>query len=98
MKKSTILVAVCLCAFFQAIAQHTYIVSFKDKGDISTYDQNQLLSRKTLNKRALAGIGVDLYDYPVNKKYLQELRDHDVRVISSSKWLNAALVATNLSP
>ena len=69
--------------------QGKFIVFFKNKGDVSEYSPGQLLSKKTLQKRALQGIGTDLYDYPVSREYLRSLQDHDVKILNTSKWLNS---------
>jgi serine protease AprX len=97
MKKSMILISVCFFGLIQAFAQQKFIVTFKDKGDVSTYNVEKLLSKKTLNNRASLSIGVDQYDYPVNKEFLKDLQDNNVRVLSTSKWLNAALVISSLN-
>jgi len=71
----------CLC-------QDTYWIFFTDKGDTTFYTPSDLLSEKALANRARLGISLDIRDFPVNERYLQELRTLGIRPKVASRWLN----------
>ena len=97
MKKIILLIVIVNILSNHLFAQDKYLVYFKDKGEVTTYNDKLLLSEKTLQKRALFNIEIDTYDLPVKNEYLKVLKDNGVKVLSVSKWLNAALVETSLS-
>lgn len=101
------LIASCLfhlsfaCFFFtlDSYSQNKYIVYFKDKGAKKNYDTpEKLLSSKAIERRIQQGISIDDDDQLVNVQYLQELSIAGCKIISTSKWLNAASVTSMLSP
>ena len=81
-----------LVCVFQGISQNKYIVFFKDKDDISLFSTEQLVSTKCIEKRFTHGLGIDEYDLPVKLQYLQALTDNGLKILSVSKWLNAAII------
>ncbi|MFQ5335213.1 MAG: S8 family peptidase, partial [Flavobacteriales bacterium] len=48
------------------------------------------------HRRQLNGVDLDYYDFPVCSAYLNELKQ-DCKILNASRWLNAALVETELS-
>lgn len=84
---------------FDSYSQKKYIVYFKDKGTKKKHDiSEKLLSSKAIERRNQQGISMDYDDQPVNIQYLQELSSAGCRIISTSKWLNAANIIGILSP
>ncbi|MGB1003531.1 MAG: S8 family serine peptidase [Salibacteraceae bacterium] len=95
--KNLILLISLIATSLNCIAQNRFIVFYKNKGDVSTASYTGLISNKSAHKRALHQIGFDFHDLPVSKKYIHTLRENAITIISSSKWLNASLIETNLS-
>lgn len=90
-----------LLAAAKAQAQHRYIVFYEDKGSEAAVwyaRPQQLLSDKALALRARAGIGISYEDLPVSAAYVEQLNVAGIRVLQSSKWLNASLVETDKRP
>lgn len=74
-----------------------YRVTFKNKEN-NTYTLKrpyEFLSQKALDRRLKYGIKVDEHDLPVTPVYLSYLSSRGLRVISSSKWNNTAVVETS---
>jgi len=97
MKKILLVFAIFNSITNYIVAQEKFIVYFKDKEEVTKYNDKLLLSEKTLQKRVLFGIEIDKYDLPVKTEYLKIFKDNGVKVLSVSKWLNAVLVETSLS-
>jgi len=68
--------------------QSKYWITFTDKGDISQYTPEMILSPRALENRKRQGIGIDMYDYPVNSSYIQSLKLIGVKPVRISKWIN----------
>ncbi len=85
---------------FQVHARQKFIVFYSDKGHLPVgYNQQPpaSLSQTAQEKRIKEEIGVDYYDMPVAVAYNSSLEAAGVKVLRCSKWLNAALVETDLS-
>jgi serine protease AprX len=83
----------------QEIAPGVYWVYFTDK-DATGYriDQpSQFLSERSVNRRAMQGLGIDRRDLPVTSTYLEEIRSMGVQIRHVSRWLNGAAL-TGLDP
>lgn len=84
---------------FCALGQQRYIVFYADKGDAinACYGQpDRVLGKLAAERRKSAGIGFDFQDIPVSARYNELLREQGIRIVRSSKWLNAVLVETEL--
>lgn len=85
-----VLMLLSLGARAQEIAPGVYWVYFSDKAgspfEISQPDQ--FLSGRSVNRRAMQGLGVDQYDVPVNKDYLEVITSMGVEIRHVSRWLN----------
>ncbi|MEN8202573.1 MAG: S8 family serine peptidase [Bacteroidota bacterium] len=76
--------------FAQEIADSVFWVYLTDK-DENGYQIDQpdaFLSRRSIDRRAWQGLGIDRRDLPVNGNYVQEIRDMGVQVKHISRWLN----------
>ncbi|MEZ4826923.1 MAG: S8 family serine peptidase [Bacteroidia bacterium] len=92
MKKILFLFSLIL-AFQISSAQDTYWVFFKDKGNLSLLESpGAFLGTEALQKRAEKHIPIEISDLPVEKKYINGLKAAGFDVISSSRWMNAAVV------
>jgi serine protease AprX len=98
--RSFIILILLLSLAIPSVATHRYIVYFADKGNTSEagFDIKDVLSPEAIANRKKNGIGFDRYDIPVNKQYLQTLEANSVAILSTSRWLNAAMVETELAP
>ena len=77
-----------------------YIVYFADKGNAQykAADISPSLTPLAIEKRQKNGLGFDRHDIAVNPAYLAGLEHNKVRIISTSRWLNAALVESDMEP
>lgn len=75
------------------IAQNTYFVSFKDKGDISQLiaKPEQFLSPKAIERRHKYNISIDIYDVPVKTEYIDAVSLNGGSVKYQSKWGNGVI-------
>ncbi|RYE24867.1 MAG: T9SS type A sorting domain-containing protein [Sphingobacteriales bacterium] len=99
MKRSLLSLFLYVGLAFTATAKHKYIVYFSDKGNAQykAADVTAALTDVAIEKRKKNGLSFDHYDIAVNTTYLQQLSNKGVKVLLTSRWLNAALVETDLS-
>lgn len=71
------------------VAQQKYWIMFTDKGDISSYTPEMILSQPALENRLRQGIELDAYDYPVAQPYLNALQAKGITGVRTSRWFNA---------
>lgn len=81
-------ILICAGTIFSSQAQQKYWILFQDKGDISQYEETDILSPAALENRVRQGIELDMFDYPVNKNYRDQLKAWKIEEIRVSKWLN----------
>ncbi|MFC3809682.1 S8 family peptidase [Lacihabitans lacunae] len=77
--------------------QNTYFVYLKDKAQ-NTYSLSapeKFLSERSINRRIRQQINLTQRDLPVSDKYISDIKSLGIKVIYSSKWLNAVLVETS---
>jgi serine protease AprX len=67
--------------------QFTVWIFFKDKGP--ELDKKMKAVQSSLNHRAKYTPLVDVYDVPVEEKYIQSVQSHTIRIRHRSRWLNA---------
>lgn len=87
-----------VCGFFQVNAQYPkLIVQLKDKGG-NTYSFDnppQFLSQRAIERRKRYNISIDSTDLPVTQKFIDSIQlSGNVKVLSTSKWLNQVLIET----
>ncbi|MFK7921653.1 MAG: S8 family serine peptidase [Bacteroidia bacterium] len=76
-------------------AQDHLWVFFTDKGeDVSCQLQSPIsfLSQDALDRKAASGIEVTAQDLPVSQTYIAQLEAQNIEIISTSRWLNAAVI------
>ncbi len=81
-------------------AQQKMWVFLKDKGSEQTYWQSHpeaYLSPKALQRQAAVGHVPTVADLPVSAAYKQQLSAAGVKIVGSSRWINALSVETTLS-
>ena len=99
MKLAVIYIALFIALYPDASAQGTRVkfwVQFADKwyNDFSLQRPGEFLSRRALDRRARQGIPIYDQDLPVSPPYLDSLRRYPLKVLYTSKWMNAAVVET----
>jgi len=78
------------------IAPNTYVIKFADK-DTSLYSVNKpndFLSERAIKRRQKYNIPVTLQDIPVNKNYINKIKDLGFEIYAVSKWMNHVVVFT----
>lgn len=74
-----------------------YRVYLKDKGNVSGYRASDVLSPRSIARRAKAGLsGIDFRDMPVQKEYLEQIRSLGYSLKCTSKWMNTALFSSDV--
>jgi subtilisin family serine protease len=94
MKKYLILI-LALSMGLPLMAQQKVWVFLADKGNCAEEQlqhPENLLSPAALERRATNNIQVNMSDVPVASEYVDLLKVHSHRVVSSSRWLNAVVV------
>ena len=93
---------ICSFVFVPAGAQRTsdtYVVLLKDKDTVnfSVSRPDAFLSARAIAKRQRFQLPIRYMDLPVNRAYLDTLShlDSAVRVMTSSKWFNYAVIGTD---
>ena len=73
-----------------------YRIYLRDKvGTSYTLDHPQaFLSMKALERRARQQLSVDSTDLPLNKAYVDEIKQVGVDIVTRSKWNNTVLIQT----
>lgn len=90
-----VLACIFLLIAFTANAQiNRYMVFFKDKvGSVYSVNEPQaFLSQRAIDRRIKQSIAVTQNDLPVNKSYVQGVRDVGARTFFTSRWMNGVLV------
>ncbi len=73
-----------------------YLIHFKDKGDQQISDAENYFSPEAKLKRSLHNIEYNSLDLPVSKEYLRRIKETvDVDIELTTKWFNAAVIATD---
>lgn len=74
-----------------------YRVYLKDKGDVSGYKAEDLLSPRSQTRRAEAGLpSIDFRDMPVQRNYIEQITSMGFILQSTSKWMNTALFRSDI--
>jgi serine protease AprX len=95
MMKKILLLSLCLGISGALFAQQKMWVFFSDKGNEVAEKMahpEDYLSPQALERRAQNDIPFDENDLPVARDYVEELKIHSLGVVSTSRWLNAAVV------
>jgi len=78
------------------VSPNHYVIQFKDKANspYSISKPEAYLSVKALKRRSKFNISITENDIPVNQSYLSELTKLGLKIVSTSKWMNHAVVYT----
>jgi len=78
--------------------QDRYWVFFSDKEEsVSTYQPNNFLSERSIERRSNQGIEIVENDYPISPSYIKEVESLGFKVYRASRWLNAVSVSLSAS-
>ena len=79
--------------------QYRYLILFKDKkgSEYSTSQPQAFLSARALARRDKMKIKVSELDLPVNPSYINQLKTRGVQVLYPLKWINGAVIKTDLA-
>ncbi len=99
MRQSWLYTGMLLCICMNAMPQgtsHKYWVQLRDKeyNEYSLENPGEFLTSRSLERRARQDIPVTLQDLPVSTAYLDSLEEHPLRILYTSKWMNAVVVET----
>ena len=98
MKLKTILLSLLVFAEFIATAQSDkFVIYFTDKNasPFSISNPSAFLSPKTIQRRVVQGIPIQVDDLPVNQSYINQVAALGVTILNRSKWFNAISIQTN---
>lgn len=84
-------------SLFSQQKKNKYWVEFSDKNNspFCTCRPAEFLSARALERRAKAGIAVVENDLPVNNTYVNALKINEIKIHSTSRWLNAATIISD---
>ncbi|NPA69000.1 MAG: S8 family serine peptidase [Chlorobi bacterium] len=78
----------------QKVAPDTYLIKFKDKANsvYSTDKPLEFLSERAMLRRQKYNIPVNEQDIPVNKNYIDSIKNLGFEIYAVTKWMNAVVV------
>lgn len=82
-----------------SLGQNKYFVYFKDKAntEYSLSKPEEFLSNRSINRRKTQSIALTQRDLPPNKSYVSQIKNAGVKVLYTSRWMNAVLIETTES-
>ncbi|MEZ4772793.1 MAG: S8 family serine peptidase [Bacteroidia bacterium] len=81
-----------------SFGQEAVWVFFKDKGSLSRLENpHSFLSADAILRREEKNIPITVSDLPVEPAYVKRLKSNNFEVVSTSRWLNAAVVRMDCS-
>ena len=74
-----------------------YFISFKDKnGTPHSFDKpEEFLSQRAIERRQKQDIAIDSTDFGVSQIYLDSIKNLNINILYTTKWLNGAIVSSN---
>ena len=99
MRLAGFLIGLLLFAAMDVMAQETYYkfwIQLSDKkfNEYSTDKPEEFLSLRAIERRNRQGIAITEQDLPVSSVYLDSLTEYPLRILFTSKWMNAVVVRT----
>lgn len=82
---------------FNSFSQIKFAVYFKDKTNttFSLSNPSQYLSQRAIDRRMKHNVSVDSSDLPVNKWYIDSLKNKGAIILNPSKWFNLVTISTD---
>ncbi|MDP1726999.1 MAG: S8 family serine peptidase [Bacteroidota bacterium] len=75
--------------------ENYYLIYFKDKPAVFNENKIPALSARSILRRARQGILLSETDYPVSDHYIRIISQRHIKIMGSSRWLNAIVVESN---
>jgi subtilisin family serine protease len=100
MRFSGLFIAILVLLNLNGLSQETryrFWVGFTDK-DLNAYSidrPEEFLSERAIQRRQSQNIPVTLQDLPVSSVYLDSLLQYPLRILYTSRWMNAAVIQTS---
>lgn len=90
----SVLIFTSFFSFSQEIYPKKYWIQFTDKNnnEYKLSEPENFLSERALKRRENQKIGISQNDLPVNKSYIDKVKNLGVKVLYSSRWLNGVVV------
>tara|TARA_Y100000589_G_scaffold289604_1_gene291807 strand:+ start:2186 stop:3754 length:1569 start_codon:yes stop_codon:yes gene_type:complete len=89
----------CLCiSIYTSFSQtgYHYIITFTDKSsDYSINNPEEYLSTKSIDRRSAYNVEIDSLDLPLNKNYIDSIKQLSLSLQAKSKWHNCVVVSCN---
>lgn len=83
-----------LASLQQTFAQEKYLIKLKDKAqnEYNISEPEMFLSPRSILRREKQAIAIGVQDLPISKIYKDQIAAQGVKILNSSKWLNAVLI------
>jgi len=99
MNRTGIFYALLLAVALNGMSQETNFkfwvqITDKNNNSYSVDRPYEFLSQRAIERRERQGISIAREDLPVTSAYLDSLEEHPLKIIYTSKWLNAAVIQT----
>lgn len=93
-KNYALFLLLVMLAFGSAMGQNRYAVHYKYKPQesFSLDNPSDFLSPMAVERKSRFGIALDSLDFPVSRKYVEEITPLTVEILYHSNWLNASLI------
>lgn len=77
-------------------SSYKFWIQLKDKEDspYSLDNPAEFLSQRAIDRRLRYQIPIEENDLPVNQAYLDNLNQHNINILYSTKWMNAVVIET----
>jgi subtilisin family serine protease len=97
MRRLSVVILLVSGFFLDGVCQdssYKFWIQLKDKeGSLySLENPAEFLSQRAIDRRLRYQIPIQENDLPVSQVYLDSLRDHDVEILYSTKWMNAVVI------
>lgn len=88
------LFTIALTTTAQSPTCYRIYISDKSNSEYSVGRPEEFLSQRAIDKRRRFNIPVSEQDFPVNRNYIDEIKqiDNDIQILTTSKWMNTATV------
>ncbi|MBR5651704.1 MAG: S8 family serine peptidase [Bacteroidales bacterium] len=94
-----LLAGLFLVSSFGCFSQkNSYVLYFKDKPNNAKDQLEDCISNAAMYRRMKNNISFDTFDLPVNRAYINAVRNHGAEILLVSKWLNCVVIQCDTLP
>jgi len=91
----TLLLALALNGMSQETSYKFWVqITDKNNNSYSVDNPHEFLSQRAIERRERQSISITQEDLPVTTAYLDSLEEYPLKIVYTSKWLNAAVIQT----